>query len=178
MPWYKEWFDENYLKLYQHRDKQDALKQVDLILKAISLKTESDILDLACGEGRYCQLLWEKGYRPTGIDLSVQLITSGKKKYPHLNLKEGDMREIKGKYDLILSLFTSFGYFTPSQDNLVLESIYDCLKKRGYFWLDFFNAQYIKKTISSSYPKSHQGLGVDNRISSNKRTPHRKKNHY
>ena len=33
--WYRQWFDENYLLLYQNRGEQDAVRQIELILKTL-----------------------------------------------------------------------------------------------------------------------------------------------
>ena len=159
--WYEKWFDENYLKLYGHRDKRDALEQIELILTKVPLNKDSSILDLACGEGRHCQLLFEKGYRPVGQDLSKTLIESGRKKHPYLDLRVGDMRDICGRYDLILSLFTSFGYFELSSENArMLKRIFDCLKKGKYFWLDFFNTAYLQKHLVPHTRLWVKGLGL------------------
>ncbi|MCU0286191.1 MAG: class I SAM-dependent methyltransferase [Acidobacteria bacterium] len=149
IPWYESWFDENYLALYHYRDRDDAEKQVRLIIDTLELPLNISILDLACGEGRYTALFDELGYHITGLDLSETLIQSGKEKYPDLDLRTGDMRHIPGVFDLILSLFTSFGYFETDEENeKVLHSVYHALKPKGFFWLDFFNAKYVQSHLT------------------------------
>ncbi len=139
--WYENWFDENYLELYKHRDSTDAKLHVKLIEKKINITREMAILDLCCGDGRHSILFHEKGYLISGIDQSEVLINQGKKKYSTLNISVGDMRSIKGKYDLILSLFTSFGYFDDDDENFkTLKSISNALKPGGYLWLDYLNS--------------------------------------
>ncbi|MCP4156701.1 MAG: class I SAM-dependent methyltransferase, partial [bacterium] len=147
--WFEGWFDENYLLLYSHRNRSDAKEQINLIIDTLKPPKEHSILDLACGEGRYTTLLHELGYHNiTGLDLSQTLINSGKKKYPYLDLHVGDMRSIKGKYDLILSLFTAFGYFQSDEENEnVLQGIYNSLKPDGTYWFDFLNAQQVEKDM-------------------------------
>ena len=147
-PWYEKWFDENYLVLYRHRNRRDAEEQVRLIIDTLDLHVEDKILDLACGEGRYTALFNDLGYQVTGIDLSETLVNCGKERYPGLELEVGDMRQIHGKFDVILSLFTSFGYFDSDQDNEnVIRSIFNALNPGGYFWLDFLNAQQVQETL-------------------------------
>ena len=146
--WFEKWFDENYLRLYHHRNSKDAEEQVQLIINTLHPDKNNSILDLACGEGRHCMLFHKKGYCIRGIDLSGQLINSGKQKHPHLDLRIGDMRHIKGKHDIILSLFTSFGYFDKDQDNVsVIRSIGHALHPGGWFWIDFLNPEHIKKNL-------------------------------
>jgi SAM-dependent methyltransferase len=147
-PWYEQWFDENYLLLYHHRNRTDAEKQVSLIIDTLKPSRETAILDLACGEGRYAALLKEQGYNVMGLDLSKTLISIGRERYPDLDLRVGDMRDIQGKFDLILSLFSSFGYFDSDEENEnVLISIYKALNPGGVFWLDFLTAQEVEKNL-------------------------------
>jgi SAM-dependent methyltransferase len=154
--WYENWFDENYLKLYNHRDSADAKKQVKLIENKINLTSEMSILDLCCGEGRHSILFQEKGYLIKGIDQSEVLINQGKKKYPVLDLFVQDMRSIKGKYDLILSLFTSFGYFDDDDENYnILKSIGSALNPDGYFWFDYLNSYNV---VSNLVPHSEREI--------------------
>ena len=59
------------------------------------------------------------------------------------------MRQINehSKYDYILNLFTSFGYFNDTKDNhLVINGVTKALKKDGLFVIDFLN---IKKTLKN-----------------------------
>jgi len=155
MQWFEKWFDELYLKLYSHRDDSDAKKQINLIINTISPSKSDRILDLGCGEGRHCKIFQENGYSVEGIDLSKTLIASGHKKWPHLNIKIGDMRKIEGTFDIILSLFTSFGYFDTDEENqAVVHSISNSLTKNGIFWLDFLNPDYLKKNLIPSSSKT------------------------
>jgi len=160
-PWYIEWFDENYLEVYRHRNRDDAKKQVQLLIDKLKLTPQTSILDLGCGEGRYTALLNQKGYRILGLDLSETLIKYGKKKHPHLSLVVGDMRFIPGCFDIILSLFTSFGYFAEDEENKqVIRSVCNSLRPGGIYWLDFLNARYVEKNL---VPRSRTVLssGID-----------------
>ena len=145
--WFKQWFNEDYLMLYEHRNEEDALLQIELILAEIPMNKRTKILDLCCGSGRHTKILDQKGYKVKGIDLSEILIKMGKAKYPFLNLKVEDMRDFKGNYDVILSLFTSFGYFASIEENEeVINIVFKRLNNGGYFWLDFFNKEEILKS--------------------------------
>jgi len=148
MNWYEKWFDENYLKLYNHRDHADARSQADLIIRTLRPPKDAAILDLACGEGRHCAIFHERGYNIRGLDLSETLIRIGKGRHPELDLFIGDMRDIPGRYDIILSLFTSFGYFASDEENeQVLESVSGALNGGGWFWLDFLNPAHVRNTL-------------------------------
>jgi SAM-dependent methyltransferase len=166
-PWFQQWFDENYLILYRHRNRSEAKKQVQLIIDTVNPSKDAAILDLACGEGRYTMLLDEKGYRVTGLDLSETLVTRGREKYPQLDLRVGDMRHIPGKFDLILSLFTSFGYFETDEENEeVVRSVYEALNPGGVYWLDFLNAQELESNL---VPESVSQLSPEIRVIENRK---------
>lgn len=154
--WFSEWFDENYLLIYKHRNMEDAGSQFALILKEIVPEKGWKILDLACGEGRYSSLFKNRGFNIKGIDLSETLIKSGKEKFPGLKLEVCDMRKISGNFDLILSLFTSFGYFEDEKDDRkVISGVYRSLNPGGLFWIDFFNSEHLKKNLIK---KSSKGI--------------------
>ncbi len=155
--WYKDWFDENYLLLYNHRDNADALKQARLIVETLKPQKDAAILDLACGNGRHCRIFRDMGFNITGLDLSKSLIENGLSNDSELSLIIGDMRNIPGRYDLILSLFTSFGYFADDADNeKVISSVSGALNPGGRFWLDFLNPASV---IDNLVPVSEKTLG-------------------
>jgi SAM-dependent methyltransferase len=153
-PWFVEWFDENYRMLYRHRNSEEARKQVQLILDTLKPSKAQSIMDLCCGEGRYTEIFHNHGYSITGLDLSETLIRIGKERSPQLELVVGDMREIPGHFDIILSLFTSFGYFDSDEENhAALQSVFHALNPGGMYWLDFLNPPYVethleKETLS------------------------------
>ena len=160
--WYADWFDENYLLLYRHRDSQDALAQSELIIKTVQPAQHEHLLDLACGEGRHSYWFAQKGFSVTGLDLSTPLLELARKNYPQLRFIQSDMRSIPGQYHGIMSLFTSFGYFADHKDNAkVIQAISAALFPQGWFWLDFFNAERVKHTY---VPRSEKHVPPDIRV--------------
>ncbi|MBA4251374.1 MAG: hypothetical protein C0425_08915 [Chlorobiaceae bacterium] len=149
--WFYEWFEsEDYLKVYNHRNELDAKKLFDLIIKKISVGSNVDVLDIACGAGRHSILFSKNGFKVTGVDLSDNLLRNAKKKSSELNLKiefiKSDIRnlDLKKKFDVILNLFTSFGYFENDAENFSLfEKVKFHLNPKSYFIFDYFNAQYV-----------------------------------
>src|SRR3982751_4056816 len=77
--WFDEWFKSDfYLKLYSHRDREEAEACVDLILRSATRPRTSGIipcaLDLACGPGRHAITLAKRGFGVTAVDLSPTLL--------------------------------------------------------------------------------------------------------
>jgi len=72
--WFEEWFGEEYLHLYPHRDEADAERLVELLCGALEWKSGWKVLDVACGAGRHMASLEARGARPVGVDLSLTLL--------------------------------------------------------------------------------------------------------
>ncbi len=81
MSWYKDWFGEDYLKVYPHRDEAEAKKQVDFVAKVLDLKLAKKFLDLGCVNGRHANELFRLGYHVTCLDLSSTLLSLAREKY-------------------------------------------------------------------------------------------------
>lgn len=149
--WFASWFNsDEYLQVYKNRDSNDASKLVELILQNINLEKNATILDLACGSGRHSILFAQLGYKVTGIDLSENLLSIAKDNSALLNLKiefiRKDIRKLKlnSNFNLVLNLFTSFGYFDTDDENFNIFSIaYNHLVGNGFFIFDFLNSKYV-----------------------------------
>src|SRR6266850_155017 len=53
--WFEEWFGEEYLQLYPHRDAAEAERAVALILERTGFVPGWRVLDVACGAGRHAR---------------------------------------------------------------------------------------------------------------------------
>ncbi len=161
--WFKDWFNtEEYLNVYKHRNEQDAKELVELILENINLPLNGKVLDLACGPGRHSILFAQKGFKVSAVDLSKNLLNfanvAAGTANVNINFIEADLRNlcIKPKFDLVVNLFTSFGYFEDDKENFKLfNRTFYFLDDKGYFVLDFFNREYIKKNL---VPRSEEEL--------------------
>ena len=52
------------------------------------------VADLGCGSGAFTELLRRRGYESVGLDISPKLIALGRRKYPGLELIEGDAERL------------------------------------------------------------------------------------
>ena len=159
--WFRSWFNsEEYLEVYQHRNEEDARKLLSLIIQNTSLKVNSLILDAACGAGRHLIDLTAKKFNAFGFDLSMNLLRKAKldskEKSIQLNVFCSDIRNValKQKFDLILNLFTSFGYFyTDTENFLFVMNAFELLNDGGIYVLDYFNANYLIQNLVSESRK-------------------------
>lgn len=148
--WFSTAFGPEYLQLYAHRGEDESRAQLDGVIRAAELKAGQSILDLACGTGRYARPLAGLGYRVTGMDYSGTLLAEAKKRGPELNWVRGDMRRppfAPARFDRVLSLFTSFGYFEDDAVNAaVLRGMAGLLKPGGRLYLDYLNPATVRES--------------------------------
>ncbi|MFZ1687827.1 MAG: methyltransferase domain-containing protein [Flavobacteriales bacterium] len=158
--WFKEWFGTPYYALlYGNRDEQEAKAQVDGALALTGLKPGDHVLDMACGRGRHVRWFTERGMRVTGFDVNADAITAARRAAPGADLHVHDMRApfAEGAFDLVVNLFTSFGYFEKrSDDLLVLRAVHTALKPGGSLLIDFMNTP---KVIAGLVAKEERAVG-------------------
>ena len=144
--WFENWFDSPYYHiLYKHRDDNEARYFIDNLCTFLKHSEKSSLLDLGCGKGRHSIYLSEKGFDTTGVDLSKQSIAHAMNfEKENLSFFVHDMRlPFRINYfDVVMNLFTSFGYFESENDNIkTLHSVASSLKKGGHLIIDFLNAE-------------------------------------
>ena len=78
---------------------------------------------MPCGQGRHAHPLAEAGFVVEGLDYSQHLIDKARARGtgPALKYTRGDMRKLParwtGRFDAVLNLFTSFGFFANAGDD-------------------------------------------------------------
>ncbi len=150
--WFAEWFDSPfYHKLYSNRDDQEAKRFVEHLVDFLALTPGQHVLDLACGKGRHSITLNACGLNVIGADLAPNSIAAAAQHSNEtLSFVVHDMREVipEKHFDVVMNLFTSFGYFDSTDDNKrVLNSIHDMLQPDGLLVIDFMNATRVINTL-------------------------------
>lgn len=161
--WFGEWFDSPYYHiLYHDRDHEEAQHFIDNLIGVLSPTKDAQILDVACGKGRHSIYLNKKGFDVIGFDLSDQNIAYAKKfENDRLHFHVHDMRQpvAEAQFDVVLNLFTSFGYFNTEQENVTaIKAIAASLKPGGKFLLDFLNPYTVIHALKPAELKTIQGI--------------------
>ncbi len=148
--WWRTWFGPGYLALYDDTLRERTPIEIDQLEALLRLRPPLRILDLPCGQGRHAIELARRGYEVTGVDLSPYLIGVAKARAEAAGVEvrwlEGDMRRpVPGEtFDLVLNLFTSFGYFLDeADDRLVVQAAAAMLVPGGRFLLEVINGERV-----------------------------------
>ena len=152
-----EWFEDEsfwnglYPFMFSERKFEMAEDEVRGILDLASLG-EGDVLDLACGPGRHAVALAKMGFRVTGVDLSPFLLQKamGLARAESVDVEwvRNDMRHFvrPGAFDLVVNIFTSFGYFDDKRDDLVvLRNIHQSLNNGGSLVMEIMGKEWLAK---------------------------------
>ncbi|MFN3403461.1 MAG: SAM-dependent methyltransferase [Cytophagaceae bacterium] len=161
--WFTEWFNSPFYHiLYKHRDENEAQTFINRLESFLNFSKGMKVLDLGCGRGRHAVYLCQKGLNVTGIDIAQENIRYAKKfSSDTLNFRVHDMRDElwDGGYDVILNLFTSFGYFLSEEEDLkVLNNVYSALKTGGKFVIDFMNVDKIVGRLVTKQTITVEGI--------------------
>ena len=160
--WFEEWFDTEYYHiLYKNRDDSEAQTFIKNLHKELDFSPNLEILDLACVKGRHTKFLNELGLNASGCDLSQNSISTALADTKNeIDFFVHDMRdELPKTYDVVLNLFTSFGYFEDLNDNLkVFNSVKNKLNTGGAFLIDFMNAEKVINNLVKKETKVIDGI--------------------
>jgi SAM-dependent methyltransferase len=113
-------------------------REVARLVELLQLPTGSRVLDVPCGQGRHAHLLAEAGFDVVGLDYSRDLLAIARARGtgPRLRYHRGDMRRLparwSGRFDAVVNLFTSFGFFVdPADDARVMAGFARVLRPGG-----------------------------------------------
>lgn len=144
-PWHEQ--DEFWINyaptLFTKKTIKHAGKEVKSIIKILKLKKGQSILDLGCGIGRHSLLFAKAGFNVTALDRTAAFLYLARKKAKKEKVKIRfvleDMRKLRihEKFDAVVNLFSTFGFFKKKNDDLkVLKNIYASLKPGGKLLLE------------------------------------------
>jgi SAM-dependent methyltransferase len=138
--------------LFSERRITEAPVEVDRIVTLLAIKENAHLLDLCCGIGRHSLEFARRGFEVTAVDRTRFYldIASQKARAAGLSVEfvHADMRDFyrDGAFDVIVNLFTSFGYFEdPEEDRRAVENVYRSLKPGGIFLLETMGKEILAR---------------------------------
>lgn len=159
----KNWFENEtfWSDMYPYMFNLDRLEdeglQIEQVIK-LTGKRDGAVLDLCCGPGRHAVVFAKKGFKVTGVDRTPFLLEKAMKRAEEheveIEFVHEDMRSFirKEAFDLIVNMYTSFGYFdSPGEDLQVLQNMHENLKPEGKMIMDVVG----KETLARIYQPTH-----------------------
>jgi SAM-dependent methyltransferase len=148
--WPVAFFDEDYLRIYRPQLTEERTRvETDFIESTLALGQGAAVMDLACGIGRHAIGMARRGYRVTGVDFSSRYLEIAAAEATRAEVTVAwvaeDMRalEYDAGFDGAYSYFTSFGYFSDTENDDVLARIARALRPGGRFLLDMMNRDWL-----------------------------------
>jgi SAM-dependent methyltransferase len=155
----KEWFDDNsfwedfYPFMFPEQRFAKTPEQIGKILQ-LTKPGGKAALDLCCGPGRCSIALAQAGFNVTGVDRTKFLLDKALAKAKAAGVKiewvQMDMRDFvrADAFDLVLSMFTSFGYFDDkAEDLLVLRNMFVSLRAGGVCLIDVIGKEILARIL-------------------------------
>ncbi|WBW97837.1 class I SAM-dependent methyltransferase [Oceanirhabdus sp. W0125-5] len=121
------------------------------LINYFNINENTNLLDMGCGPGLYCEKFAQAGANITGIDLSKTSIThainSAKDncleiKYINDSYLDMDFQE---EYDIITLIYYDFGSHYKNNQELIIQNVYNALKPKGYFIFDVLTTNFKNK---------------------------------
>lgn len=170
--WHRSWFDQDYLKLYRHRDPSEAegflstLEHEGMLLPPDA----GPCLDLGCGSGRHSHLLAARGYRVLALDWSEDLLREGQNTKAQASgspwFLRGDLHRMPLKQGAaqVFSLFSSFGYHESDERNRQCWLDYlDLPRPGGRLIFDYLNPHWLRASLVPESERELDGLLIRER---------------
>lgn len=132
--------------LYKDKDYAGEVEYIDKLIRRYN-KSNCSLLDIGCGTGKHANLLFNKGYKVSGLDMSETMIEVAQRSYGNrISFTIGDLRNInlESSFDIVTSLFHVMSYQITNEDvNNAMRSVHSHLKKGGYFIFDCWHGPGI-----------------------------------
>jgi SAM-dependent methyltransferase len=163
---------DDYLYFYQDElTDERSDKEVTALVSLLKLDQPKKILDLACGFGRHSNRLALLGHQMTGIDITAGFLeiakTDSVQKGVDVHYQLGDMRKLafSDEFDVVLLLFTAFGYFSEVENLQVLVNARNALLPGGTLIFDIQNRDAFLKGMRPYYVVEKEGNVMIDRMS-------------
>lgn len=108
----REWASFSVEWIERSESKADAAREGlldDWMLKIVGDVTDLDVIDLGCGEGRFCRMLAAKRARTLGVDLQPVFINYARSKAsPAESYHIGNIQELSGVQDACFDVAVSY----------------------------------------------------------------------
>ncbi len=155
-----DWFDnEDFWRLmspfmFDERRWEVAEEQIEQLVEYLELEGGTKILDLPCGPGRHSLELARRGMDVTAVDRTTLYVDEARRRAAEegldIEFHVADMRDFERQeeFDVVINLFTSFGYFEDEAEDLrSLARFYESLRPGGHLVIDVVGKEGLAQVI-------------------------------
>ncbi len=104
------------------------------------------IADLGCGPGHVAAWLAGRGVAAVGIDLSPRMIAAGRRDYPEVEFREGDLLALPaadGEFGAAIAFYAII-HLEPAELSRAFEEIHRVLQPQGLFLVSFHAGSEVR----------------------------------
>lgn len=119
---------------------------------------QANVLDAACGTGKYWALILDSGRTIFGVDQSQGMLSRAQAKYPDIMVEKIGLQEIsyQAAFDSAICM-DAMEYIPPEDYLLVLKNLYCALKPQAYL---YFTVEVADETEIEQAYKDGQALDL------------------
>lgn len=150
--------DDFWIEFYDFLFSEQRFTQAEELLASsplLAFPAGARVLDLCCGPGVFATPLAAAGHRVTGVDRSEDLLERARDRAAgsgvEIDYVSADVRDYRPDrpFDVVLNLFTSFGYFDDPADNArALDTMYASLAPGGTLLLDMAGKEQLAGRVT------------------------------
>jgi SAM-dependent methyltransferase len=172
--WWQEFFDTDYLRLWEGAEPPEkTTQQVAGLWELMDLEVGCKVLDAPCGYGRIALEMARRGAEVVGLDLSDDLLAEAGRRHKqqlestavttttpatpatttsgtlHLRYQKHDLRRkfAEAEFDVALNIFSSLGYGSEEDDIAMLTTLKQSVKPSGLVFIESIHRGYIEANI-------------------------------
>jgi len=154
----KKWFEDGnfwvttFPLMFSKARLENSANEVEKLITMLDIAPGSNILDLCCGVGRLSIEFAKHNFSVTGVDITKAYLNIAKKnagKTSKIKFIQSDMRAFSkpNSFDVIVNMFTSFGYFEDPKDDIkVLKNCFISLKPGGKIIIELLGKEILAST--------------------------------
>jgi 2-polyprenyl-3-methyl-5-hydroxy-6-metoxy-1,4-benzoquinol methylase len=145
--WYRTAFTADSFLTRPPKPGRGVQVEAHFVAKTLGLTSGSRLLDVGCGFGRLTNALSADGYEAVGLDLSEDMLTRAQLNARGLGVQPeyvwGDMRRLDydSEFDALISMDTSFGYFSDAENLLTLTRMARAVRPGGRVLIDVLSRE-------------------------------------
>lgn len=152
--------------IFDEERKKLAPAEIEAIVDLLALEPGQHVCDLCCGVGRHTLELSRRRYRVTAMDRTERYLDVAHRHAAAAGLDvefvRDDMRHFcrRDTFDVVLNLFTSFGYFDAQvDDRRTVENAYRSLKPGGVLLMELMGKEIIARIFQPrDWHQTDEGL--------------------